>query len=142
MSLSHMLMLTFEILQFVKGADCYPNVNCFSNSLNYAGDCGIKKFLDVKLLKNDLRSSMSQERLNDLVILCIEINMIEHTIDVDTIISDFTSKNTVLNIWILNNIFFCIKSYVFIRLFRNVIKLSFSNKLFSEIRNSSFLYAY
>jgi hypothetical protein len=34
-----------------------------------------------------------QERLNDLTILCIEKNMIEH-IDVNTIISDFASKNT------------------------------------------------
>jgi len=40
------------------------------------------------ILKNYLRSSMSQERLNDLSILSIEKNMVEH-IDVDTINSDF-----------------------------------------------------
>ena len=39
-----------------------------------------------------LRSSMSQERLNDLAILCIEKNMLEN-IDVDTIINDFASRN-------------------------------------------------
>ena len=35
---------------------------------------------------------MSQERLNALVILCIEKNMLEN-IDVDTIINDFASRN-------------------------------------------------
>ena len=35
---------------------------------------------------------MSQERLNDLAILCIEKNMLEN-IDVDTIINDFASRN-------------------------------------------------
>ena len=39
-----------------------------------------------------LRSSMSQERLNDLAILCIEKNILEN-INVDTIINDFASKN-------------------------------------------------
>ena len=49
---------------------------------------------------------MSQERLNDLVILCIEKNMLEN-IDVDAIINDFASKNTrkqcfFMNIYMLN----------------------------------------
>ena len=35
---------------------------------------------------------MSQERLNDLEILCIEKKMLEN-IDVDTIINDFAFKN-------------------------------------------------
>ena len=35
---------------------------------------------------------MSQERLNDLAILCTEKNMLEN-IDVDTIINDFASRN-------------------------------------------------
>ena len=35
---------------------------------------------------------MSQERLNDLSILCIEKNILEN-IDVDTIINDFASRN-------------------------------------------------
>ena len=37
-------------------------------------------------------STMSQERLKGLAILSIEKNMLEH-IDVDTIISDFASRN-------------------------------------------------
>ena len=35
---------------------------------------------------------MSQKRLNDLTILCIEKNMLKN-IDVDTIINDFASRN-------------------------------------------------
>ena len=35
---------------------------------------------------------MSQKRLNDLTILCIEKNMLEN-IEVDTIINDFASRN-------------------------------------------------
>jgi hypothetical protein len=42
---------------------------------------------------------MSQEMLNDLAILCIEKDMIEH-IDIETIISDFASKNTLRNCFV------------------------------------------
>ena len=51
-----------------------------------------RSFSKLKLLKSYLRSSMSQKRLNDLTILCIEKNMLEN-IDVDTIINDFASRN-------------------------------------------------
>ena len=49
-------------------------------------------FSKLKLLKSYLRSSMLQEILNDLAILCIEKNMLEN-INVDTIINDFASRN-------------------------------------------------
>jgi hypothetical protein len=48
--------------------------------------------LKLKLLKNYLKSSMPQEILNDIAILCIEKNIIKH-INV-TQISDFISRNT------------------------------------------------
>ena len=51
-----------------------------------------RSFSKLKLLKSYLRSSMSQERFNDLAILYIEKNMLEN-IDVDTIINDFASRN-------------------------------------------------
>lgn len=54
----------------------------------------------LKLLKiNYLRLPMSQETLNGLVILCIEKDMLEH-VDIDTIISDFASRNASINFFI------------------------------------------
>ena len=44
-----------------------------------------------KLLRNYLRSVMSQERLNSLATLCIEKGLLDE-IDIDTIITDFTSR--------------------------------------------------
>jgi hypothetical protein len=49
-------------------------------------------FLKLKLLRNYLRSTMSQERLNGLATLCIEKKLLDE-IDIDTIITDFASKN-------------------------------------------------
>jgi hypothetical protein len=53
----------------------------------------------LKLLKNYLRISMSQGRLNDLAVLFIEKNIIEH-IDLDTIINDFAFKNACRNYFV------------------------------------------
>ena len=53
----------------------------------------------IKKLKNYLRSSISQERLNGLAMLCIEKNMTE-SLDLDTVISDFASKNARRSIFI------------------------------------------
>jgi hypothetical protein len=43
-------------------------------------------FLKLKLLKNHMRSTMSQERLNDLATICIENKLLDE-IDIETIIS-------------------------------------------------------
>lgn len=51
-----------------------------------------RSFSKLKLLKNYLRSTMSQERLNGLAICCIEKDVLDN-IDLDTIINDFASKN-------------------------------------------------
>ena len=51
-----------------------------------------RSFSKLKLLKNYLRSMMSQERLNGLAMCCIEKNMLD-IIDLDTLIDDFASKN-------------------------------------------------
>jgi len=48
-------------------------------------------FSNLKLIKIYLRSSMSQERLNDLAILSIEKDV--RNIDVNVIINDFASRN-------------------------------------------------
>jgi hypothetical protein len=46
----------------------------------------------LKLLKNYLRSVMSQERLNGLETLCIENKLVDK-IDIDSIITDLASRN-------------------------------------------------
>ena len=51
-----------------------------------------RSFSKLKLLKNYLRSTMSQERLNGLATLCIEKRLLDK-IDIDTIINDFASRN-------------------------------------------------
>ena len=51
-----------------------------------------KSFSNLKSLKNYLRSTISQERLNELAILCIEKRLLDE-IDIDTIIDDFVSWN-------------------------------------------------
>ena len=45
------------------------------------------------MLKSYLRSTMSQERLNELVILCIKKDMLEQ-IDYENIIDEFVSQTT------------------------------------------------
>jgi hypothetical protein len=71
-------------------------------SLNYVGDCctsAERSFSKLKLLKNYLRSSISQERSNDIAISCIEKDIIQH-IDIETIISDFAYKNARMNYFV------------------------------------------
>ncbi|TVU00149.1 hypothetical protein EJB05_54459, partial [Eragrostis curvula] len=51
-----------------------------------------RSFSKLKLLKNYLRSTMLQERLNGLAICCIERNILD-IIDLDTVLNDFASRN-------------------------------------------------
>jgi hypothetical protein len=51
-----------------------------------------RSFSKLKLLKNCLRSTMSQDRLNGLATLCIEKKILDE-VDSNTIINDFTSRN-------------------------------------------------
>ena len=94
-TLPYGLISAIDILDFVKAADCYPNVSIAYRILltvPVTVASAERSFSKLKLLKNYLRSSMSQERLNGLATLCIEKDMLE-SIDLDTLISDFASKN-------------------------------------------------
>ncbi|KAG2597940.1 hypothetical protein PVAP13_5KG311521 [Panicum virgatum] len=70
-----------EILKFLKRHDCFPNA-----SIAY------RIMLTIHLLKSYLRSTMTQERLNDLAMIALESDMLEK-IDYERIVEDFISKN-------------------------------------------------
>ncbi|XP_074352642.1 uncharacterized protein LOC141691786 [Apium graveolens] len=89
------LTSAINIIEFVRSLDCLPNVAIAYRillSIPVSVASAERSFSKLKLLKNYLRSSMSQERLNGLVVLCIERDMLEN-IDVDTIITDFASRS-------------------------------------------------
>jgi hypothetical protein len=88
-------MSAMEIFEFVREADCYPNISIayrllFTMPVTVAS--AERSFSKLKLLKNYLRSVMSQERLNGLATLCIEKKLVDE-IDIDSIVSDFASRN-------------------------------------------------
>jgi hypothetical protein len=92
-------MSAMEIFEYVREVDCYPNISIayrilFTMPVTVAS--AERSFSKLKLLRNYLRSKMSQERLNGLATLCIEKKLLD-AIDLDTIISDFTSKNAKRN---------------------------------------------
>ena len=87
-------MFAMEIFEFVKEMDSYPNVSIayrilFTVPVTVASS--ERSFSKLKLLRNYLRSVMSQERLNGLATLCIEKRLLDE-IDIDTIITDFASR--------------------------------------------------
>jgi hypothetical protein len=88
-------MSAMEIFEFVKKVDNYPNVSIayrilFTMPVTVAS--AERSFSKLKLLKNYLRSVMSQERLNGLATLCIEKKLLDE-LDVDSIITDFASRS-------------------------------------------------
>jgi hypothetical protein len=84
-----------EIFEHIRDVDCYPNASIayrilFILLVTVAS--AERSFSKLKLLKNYLRSTMSQERLNGLATLCIEKKLLDD-IDISSIIDDFVSKN-------------------------------------------------
>ncbi|VAH43847.1 hypothetical protein VPH35_027866 [Triticum aestivum] len=95
MTLPNRLMSTDEIFYFVRAADCYQNVSIAYRILLTVPvmvASAETSFSRLNLLKNYSRSTMSQERLNGLDMCCIEKDMLGN-FALDTIISDFSSKN-------------------------------------------------
>jgi hypothetical protein len=92
-------MTAMEIFEFVTESDCYPSTSIayrilFTMPVTVAS--AERSFSKLKLLKNYLRSTMSQERLNGLATLCIEKGLLDG-IDIETIITDFASRNVTRN---------------------------------------------
>jgi hypothetical protein len=96
------LMSAPKILQFVIDADCYPNVSIVYRILltvHVTMASAERGFSKLKLLKNYLRSTMSQERLNGLAICSIEKKILK-SIELDTILNDFASRNAYRSIFL------------------------------------------
>jgi hypothetical protein len=96
------LMSAPEILKFVMDADCYPNVSVAYRILLTVPVTVAsveRSFSKLKLLKNYLRSTMSQERLNGLAMCTIEKDILD-TINLNTVLDDFASRNARRNIFL------------------------------------------
>ena len=95
LTLPDKLMSATEILQFVTDVDCYPNVSIAYRILLTVlviVASAERSFPKLKILKNCLRSTMLQERLNGLAMCCIEREVLEN-IDLDVVLNDFASRN-------------------------------------------------
>ncbi|KAJ1294938.1 hypothetical protein BS78_01G184600 [Paspalum vaginatum] len=89
------VLSAMEIFEHVTKVDCYPNASIvyrilFTVPVTVAS--AERSFSKLKLLKNYLRSVMTQERLNHLATLCIEKKLLDE-IDINSIINDFVSQN-------------------------------------------------
>ncbi|XP_066384688.1 uncharacterized protein [Miscanthus floridulus] len=90
-TLPDQLMSAYEILNFVKVVDCYPNASIAYRillTIPVTVASAERSFSKLKLLKNYLRSTMLQERLNGLAMCSIEKEILD-TIDLE----DFASRN-------------------------------------------------
>ena len=84
-----------EMLNYIKRTgDCFPNAwNAYRVLLTIPVTVASteRRFSKLKLIKNYLRSTMSQERLNGLAILSIEKEMIDKH-ENESIINNFAAK--------------------------------------------------
>ena len=89
-------MGAIEILKFLKRHDCFPNATIAYRvmlTIPVTVASAERSFSKLKLLKSYLRSTMTQERLNDLSMIALEGDLLEK-IDYERIIEEFISKNT------------------------------------------------
>jgi hypothetical protein len=91
MTLPDSLMFALEILEFVMDVDCYINVSIVYRiilTVPVTIASAERSFSKLKLLKNYLRSTISQERLNGLAMCTIERTILDN-IDFNTVLDDF-----------------------------------------------------
>ncbi|VAH09446.1 unnamed protein product [Triticum turgidum subsp. durum] len=88
-------MSAMKIFKHGREVDCYPNI-CFPYRILLTVPVTVasaeRSLLKLKLLKNYLRSTMTQQQSNGLAMLCIDKKLLDE-IDIDPMISDFASKN-------------------------------------------------
>jgi hypothetical protein len=99
LSLPERSMSSMEIFEYVGQMDSYPNISnayriLFTVPVTVAS--AERSFSKLKLMKNYLRSTMSQDRLNGLATLCIEKKLLNE-VDSNTIINEFASRNVTRN---------------------------------------------
>ncbi|XBH96765.1 hypothetical protein VPH35_087086 [Triticum aestivum] len=85
-----------EILNFLKRHDCFPNASIAYRvllTIPVTVASAERSFSMLKLLKSYMRTTMTQQRLNDLATISLESEVLEK-IDYEDIIEDFISKNT------------------------------------------------
>ncbi|KAG6425970.1 hypothetical protein SASPL_110181 [Salvia splendens] len=81
--------------EFITVEDCYPNVSIAYRillTIPVTVASAERSFSKLKLLKNYLRSTMSQDRLNGLATCSIENGILEN-VDLNIVLADFASRN-------------------------------------------------
>jgi hypothetical protein len=77
------ILSAMEIFEHVRDLNCYSNVSIvyrilFTMSVTVAS--AERSFSKLKLLKNYLRLTMTQDRLNGLAILCIQKKLLDEIV--------------------------------------------------------------
>ena len=95
LTLPDKLMSATKILQFVTDVDCYPNVSITYRillTIHVTVASAERSFSKLKILRNCLRSTMLQDRLNGLAMCSIEAEIMD-SINLDVVLNDFASRN-------------------------------------------------
>ncbi|XP_071689314.1 uncharacterized protein [Rutidosis leptorrhynchoides] len=89
------IMRPIDILNYLKQKDCFPNATIAYRvllTIPVTVASTERSFSKLKLLKNYLRSTMTQERLNGLALISIENDLLE-SVDYEKLTNHFAFKN-------------------------------------------------